>query len=151
MSNSCCVFGIFVVSSVKFVMCCNFGVSSVEFVINRIINTYTKADQGPGRTQLLLSLFVLFLFLLFIVLLLLFVLLALLLLFIMILMIFELLILILKKQRLFVVCWCFCYYATFLRLRRECHIQNLLNQIVNCTNSYQHRTQFDLLRASSKF
>jgi hypothetical protein len=45
----------------------------------------------------------------------------------------------------------FYYYGTFLRLRRECHIQNLFEQNANCANSYQHRTQFDLFRTSSKF
>jgi hypothetical protein len=46
--------------------------------------------------------------------------------------------------------WVFCYYATFLRLRRECHIQNLLEQIAICTNPYQHRMLFDLFQTSSK-
>jgi hypothetical protein len=45
----------------------------------------------------------------------------------------------------------FHYYATFLRLRRECHIRNLPEQIAIWTNSYKHPTQFDLFQTSSKF
>jgi hypothetical protein len=41
------------------------------------------------------------------------------------------------------------YYATFLRLRRECHIQNLLEKSF-WTNSYQNPMQFDLFRTNSK-
>jgi hypothetical protein len=43
-----------------------------------------------------------------------------------------------------------CHYATFLKLRRECHIRNLFQKVVICTNSYQNRMQFDLFRTSSK-
>jgi hypothetical protein len=32
------------------------------------------------------------------------------------------------KNELFLFVGVFCYYATFLRLRRECHMQNLLEQ-----------------------
>jgi hypothetical protein len=44
-----------------------------------------------------------------------------------------------------------CHYATFLRLRRECHIRNSSNKVTICTNSYQNRMKFDLFRTSSKF
>jgi hypothetical protein len=43
------------------------------------------------------------------------------------------------------------YYATFLRLRRECRIRNLFETGRNLDNSYQHRMQFDLVQTSSKF
>jgi hypothetical protein len=41
------------------------------------------------------------------------------------------------------------YYATFLRLKRKCHMSS--QKVAIRTNSYQHRMQVDLLRTSSKF
>jgi Flp pilus assembly protein TadB len=95
--------------------------------INTIIKTYTKADQGPGRTQLVpLFVLVFVLFSLFVVLLI-FLLLLLLLVLLLLLLLFIVYYYCYRSNLLFY------YYTTFLRLRRECHIQSLLK-----TNRKKH-------------